>query len=93
MPDEPAVLTYPASGFFCHGNWLIGSACGKCPRCAETAKPAIEGLRKELADTERRLFAVLALVPRSSSGRDLSDRDKARLFDEVRREIYGETMK
>lgn len=32
----------------CKGDWLIGTACGKCPRCVKLAPTAVAALRSDL---------------------------------------------
>jgi hypothetical protein len=32
---------------WCQGSWLLDTACGKCERCLDTAKVAIDELRKK----------------------------------------------
>lgn len=50
----------------CGGNWLDGTSCGACPRCAETAGAAIAGLVQE------RDAAVRALqIPRPKREPDI----------------------
>lgn len=34
----------------CKGSWLIGTACGHCPRCYETAPETIKKLRDEVSE-------------------------------------------
>lgn len=37
----------------CRGDWLLGTACGKCRRCLETAPHAIAVLKKDVEKVRR----------------------------------------
>ena len=69
----------------CRGSWLLGTACGKCPRCIEEAGPIIRSLRDNEEKLTRKLTRIhLCLIPQVGPN-DITDTFKVTCFNEARR--------
>jgi hypothetical protein len=69
----------------CKGDWTLGTACGRCSKCIESAKPMIDRLLAHVTALENRLQNIAACLPSSSRSYDFSDRYKLECFEEARR--------
>lgn len=78
----------------CKGDWLLGTACGRCQRCYDTAGPTIKDLRAETAQLRDRMLEVhLHISPGPAklldgSTADISKEIKAKIYDELRIILY-----
>lgn len=72
----------------CKGDWVIGTACGKCPKCFDNAPKAIEFLR---AESRGYLMSLTAIAPILSAARATqSDTFRLACLDEIARLIHKE---
>ena len=53
----------PPQSAQCRGDWLLGTASGRCQRCLDTAKVTIDALR----DERDRFKSLITLVRRNAS--------------------------
>lgn len=74
----------------CKGDWVLGSACGRCSRCIETASLVVAGLRAGGAAIKRRLEAVKGSLLVGWPSDNLSPEFKAACFEEARRILKEE---
>jgi hypothetical protein len=68
----------------CKGSWMLGTACGKCPACADEALKMMPSL---VADNKK-LSPIIGLIRPIPEYGDYSDAYKARAYDEARRVLY-----
>lgn len=64
---------------------MLGSACGRCQNCLDTAPPVIKNLKERLERAEDRLLAISYCVPPTTERFDISEEFKVHCFDEIRR--------
>ena len=74
----------------CKGSWVLGSACGRCSRCAEEAPRAIASLLTTVNAFERRLKLIVGCIPPPSGMGDYAADVKAKLFEACRSQLYDE---
>ena len=75
---------------FCKGDWLLGTACGRCTRCVDTAPKVISKMRMDREREQRELKLIMALIPPLfTNGTDFEPDVKIKLFEALRLQLYN----
>lgn len=72
----------------CKGCYELNTACGKCPRCIESALELVPKLIEEKRNAARKWSRIIVAIPPKMPHTDFFDHHKARRFDEARDVIY-----
>jgi hypothetical protein len=84
----------PTIEVVCRGSWVLGTACGHCQRCIETAPATIAGLRSDLERAHRLNKVVISVIPPPCPpGHDFVDAFKVKMFEALQAQIYDEEGK
>jgi hypothetical protein len=74
--------------FACRGSWVLGTACGHCPRCQDEARALIPKLLTQRKELEAKLTMIAMVLPPIFEQGDYTDAYKIVAFDEARRVFY-----
>lgn len=58
MPELSERMVTKGGGLVCRGDWLLGSACGQCDRCLETALSGAIRLRDAIRELRTQAIGV-----------------------------------